>query len=335
MRTTPLLLIFGSMMVFMASVFLMVIMPAIEMNDLKPSEIWRQMSSDEFEGSNLFVNNGCSYCHSQYIRSTDWDIGAERITEAGDFWSQNPAILGTERIGPDLAQEGGEHSDDWHLAHFMNPRFTRPESLMPNWAFLGEKKIRLLIAYVQSKGLKNADYRVKRQKKWHDEAVLSYSKGPDANIAWLHNNIPDGWRKLPNPYPDTEAALLRGKKMFQTFCIGCHGPIGDGMGEARPYINPPPLNFTTLRRHLEDGRYIGGILYYQIMNGITGTAMPYFKKDLESEKIWDLSNYIGVYFLGYTDANVDPKGIEASYEPYYPNQFEPPKFKFDLKMESP
>ena len=31
------------------------------------------------------------------------------------------------------------------------------------------------------------------------------------------------------------------------------------------------------------------------MNGITGTAMPYFKRDLESEKIWDVSNYVAVY----------------------------------------
>ena len=50
------------------------------------------------------------------------------------------------------------------------------------------------------------------------------------------------------------------------------------------------------------------------MNGITGTAMPYFKRDLESEKIWDVSNYVAVDFLGYTDAGIEPQGIEASYE---------------------
>ena len=44
------------------------------------------------------------------------------------------------------------------------------------------------------------------------------------------------------------------------------------------------------------------------MNGITGTAMPYFKRELESEKIWDVSNYVAVYFLGYTDADIEPRG---------------------------
>ena len=83
------------------------------------------------------------------------------------------------------------------------------------------------------------------------------------------------------------------------------------MGPAAPHLYPPPLNFTTLK-----GRGVsGGILYYQIMNGITGTAMPYFKRDLESEKIWDVGNYVAVTFIGETDANTEPRGIDASYEP--------------------
>ena len=57
-----------------------------------------------------------------------------------------------------------------------------------------------------------------------------------------------------------------------------------------------------------------GIIYYQIMNGITGTAMPYFKRELESEKIWDVGNYIAKYFIGEIDANMEPKGIDAAYE---------------------
>ena len=51
------------------------------------------------------------------------------------------------------------------------------------------------------------------------------------------------------------------------------------------------------------------------MNGITGTAMPYFKKDLESEKIWDVGNYVAVYFIGQSDADTEPKGIDAAREP--------------------
>jgi len=83
------------------------------------------------------------------------------------------------------------------------------------------------------------------------------------------------------------------------------------MGPAQPYLYPPPLNFTLVK----DRGISGGILYYQIMNGITGTAMPYFKKDLESEKIWEVGDYVAVYFIGQTDADTAPKGIDAAGEP--------------------
>ena len=321
MRMTSAWLIIGALTVFMASLFLMVAMPAMEIAEIGPSRIWRPWTQDEEAGNRLFVQNGCSYCHSQYIRVNDWDIGAERIAEAGDYYRKKVAIMGTERTGPDLSQEGGEHPDDWHLAHFVNPRFTRPESLMPSWKFLGADNLKLLIAYLQGEGMKDADYRVDRQKKWHAVATTAYESGPDANVQWLHDHIPVGWRAMPNPYPPTPAALTRGQRTFQTSCLGCHGAIGDGAGPASPYLYPPPLNFTSLRRNLVDGRFIGGILYHQIMNGITGTSMPYFKKELESEKIWDVSNYIAVFFIGYSDGHNEPHGIEASYEPYWPYSF--------------
>jgi mono/diheme cytochrome c family protein len=182
---------------------------------------------------------------------------------------------------------------------------------MPPFAFLGEERLKLLTHFVQSLGLKDADKRVARQTYWKAEAIKAYEAGPDANVAWLNANIPQGWRDLPNPYPTTEAGLARGHKVYQDFCLGCHGPVGDGMGPAQPWIYPPPLNFTILKNR----EISGGILYYQIMNGITGTAMPYFKRDLESEKIWDVGNYVAVYFIDDSDANTEPRGIDAAYEP--------------------
>jgi mono/diheme cytochrome c family protein len=116
---------------------------------------------------------------------------------------------------------------------------------------------------------------------------------------------------VPSPYPTSTPALQRGHRVYQYFCIGCHGPIGDGMGPAQPHLYPPPLNFTLLK-----GREIsGGILYYQIMNGITGTAMPYFKRDLESQKIWEVGDYVAYYFINQSDANTPPRGIDAAWEP--------------------
>jgi cbb3-type cytochrome c oxidase subunit II len=323
MKMTPALVAIGGLLVFWASTFVAVILPSMTLHE-KPSEAWRRWSDAESRGHDLYVANGCSYCHSQFVRAIDWDLGAERIAERGDYFQYNPAILGTERTGPDLSQAGGEHPDDWHLAHFINPRYARPMSLMPSWEFLGRQDIDRLTAYVQSLGGKDGDYRVARQKRWKEQALAAYKSGPDKNVEWLHANVPPVWRPMPNPYPATDADLARGQAVYQQYCINCHGPMGDGQGPAAKFVDPPPLNFTTLRRHLVDGKYIGGIFYYQVMNGITGTGMPYFKRELESEKIWDVSNYIAVSFVGYTDSCIEPRGIEASYEPVWQNTYKPP-----------
>jgi cytochrome c oxidase cbb3-type subunit II len=310
MRMNLGLIVFGGLLIFASVLFIAVILPWTTISE-KPSDIFRPRSVLESRGRELYVRNGCTFCHTQFVRDMDWDLGSERIALSGDYVQDQPHLVGTERTGPDLSQEGGEHPDDWHLAHFTNPRLVRPESIMPAWAFLGRENIRALIAYKQSLGFRLADFRVQRQKTWKAEAVRAFEAGPDENIDWLHRMVPAPWRKLPNPYATTAAGLARGHKIYQGFCIGCHGPIGDGMGPAEPYLYPPPLNFTLLRQR----GISGGILYHQIMNGITGTAMPYFKRELESAKIWEVGNYVAVYFIGASDARQPPRGIEASYEP--------------------
>lgn len=310
MKMTPAAIVFGSLFILIAVVSVVIILPYADTSKTIPSDLFRTRTAMEEKGRALYISNGCVYCHTQSIRSVDWGLGAERIAQAGDYLKDYPILLGSQRTGPDLSQEGGEHPDDWHQAHFANPRYTRPLSIMPPFEFLKQDNLDILIRYTQSLGLKNADLRMERQTLWKKRAVDAYNSGVNENVAWLHENVPKGWREIPTPYRASEASLARGEKIYQDFCFGCHGPVGDGMGPAQPYLNPPPLNFTILK-----GRGIsGGIIYYQIMNGITGTAMPYFKRELESEKIWDVGNYIAKYFIDEIDADKEPKGIDAAYE---------------------
>lgn len=310
MKMTPTVIIVGILALLAAIALTMVYWPYAK-RTTTPSDIFRERTKIEAEGRLIYLQNGCVYCHSQAIRAFDWGHGAERIAQSGDYLADEPIELGSQRTGVDLSQEGGEHPDDWHVAHFTNPRFTRPASIMPPFRWLGMDRIHKLIQYKQSLGLKDADRRMERQRYWKKESIKGFEGGPEANVKWLADHIPQGWHEVPNPYPTTDAGLQRGHKIYQFFCIGCHGPVGDGMGPAQPFLYPPPLNFTILK-----GREIsGGILYYQIMNGITGTAMPYFKRDLESQKIWEVGNYVAVYFINQSDANTEPRGIDSAWEP--------------------
>ncbi|MGD9973084.1 MAG: cbb3-type cytochrome c oxidase subunit II [Desulfatirhabdiaceae bacterium] len=306
---TPRAVITGSVAILFAVVFVVVFWPHAT-RDMTPSEIFRERTAEENAGRALYIANGCVYCHTQSVRSIDWGNGAERIAQSGDYVADRPILLGSQRTGVDLSQEGGEHPDDWHIAHFINPRFTRPNSIMPPFEYLGMDRIKQLTRYVQGLGGKSADTRMARQDYWKTRVTAAYEAGPVHNAKWLSDHVPEGWRMVVNPYPTSVAGLARGQKIYQDFCMGCHSPIGDGMGPAQPWIYPPPLNFTTLK-----GREIsGGILYYQIMNGIPGSAMPHFKADLESEKIWDVGNFVAVYFIDQSDAGgirrseVDSKG---------------------------
>src|SRR4030042_1246149 len=173
MRMTPSLIICGCLIIFGAVIFVSVLLPSVTQSE-KPSDTFRTRTSLEGEGRKIFIENGCSYCHSQYIRNVDWDLGSQRIAKAGDYIQDRPHQLGSARTGPDLSQEGGEHPDDWHLAHFTNPRYVRPESFMPPFAYLGREKINALISYKQSLGDKDAAFRVERKKHCKRQTVDAY-----------------------------------------------------------------------------------------------------------------------------------------------------------------
>jgi len=321
MGMTPRTVGLGIGIVAAAAVTAVLFLPAVTAVT-QPSGIWRPRTALENDGRVLYIRNGCIGCHTQYIRPSDWTDTHMRVSQAGDYISDSPHLLGSERTGPDLAQEGGMHPDDWHVAHFHDPRYVRPVSIMPDFAFLGQDKTAALIAYVQSLGGKMADARMARQRYWKAKLIAAYHRGADDNVTYLHAHVPPEWMEMPNPYPPTSASLARGQFVYQQECIYCHGEVGDGNGPAARFLDPKPFNFNLLRRHA----WSGGMLYYQIMNGITGSAMPFFKEDLESAKIWDVANFIAVNFIGKNiDSNQPDNGIDAAREPpHLPGRTIPP-----------
>lgn len=88
----------------------------------------------ERHGRELYIREGCVYCHSQYIRPVAGeDMRWGPITQAGEYAFDTPHLFSTRRIGPDLSRVGLKYSDEWHYAHFWDPRMLVPDSIMPRF----------------------------------------------------------------------------------------------------------------------------------------------------------------------------------------------------------
>jgi cbb3-type cytochrome oxidase cytochrome c subunit len=60
---------------------------------------------------------------------------------ATDFLHDYPVMLGSQRIGPDLANVGAwNRTPEWHLRHLYDPTSITPGSVMPPYRFLFEKR---------------------------------------------------------------------------------------------------------------------------------------------------------------------------------------------------
>ncbi len=96
-------------------------------------------------GRNVYMQQGCTYCHTQQVRGGDYNADLERgwgsrRSHPLDYIYDDPQLLGTMRTGPDLANIGvRQPSVEWHYLHLYNPEITSPGSIMPPYPFLFEK----------------------------------------------------------------------------------------------------------------------------------------------------------------------------------------------------
>lgn len=232
-------------------------------------------------GRELYIREGCWYCHSQYLRPV---TGEERrwgpVSEFGEYVFEKPHLFGTRRIGPDLTRVGGKYGDDWHSAHFLDPRMVVPDSVMPRFTWFhrkdGDRFVlnedgKAIVAYVQHIGMTRG--------KWRDAFAYQIAESGSASIAG-------------------KESLRHGKEVYLRRCAGCHGEKGDGQGGAPmtvEFAEAQPRDFTTavykFRSTPTGALPTDADLYRTITVGIRGTAMPPWFVLSEAER-WDVIHYI-------------------------------------------
>jgi hypothetical protein len=109
-------------------------------------------------GKEVYIAEACWHCHSQYVRPVSReDLRFGPVSTAAEYTNDMnlPHLFGTRRVGPDLIRIGGKRSNDWHAAHFYDPRSVAPYSVMPTYPWLFDEERRpnekglALIAYMQ------------------------------------------------------------------------------------------------------------------------------------------------------------------------------------------
>jgi mono/diheme cytochrome c family protein len=91
---------------------------------------------------------------------------------------------------------------------------------------------------------------------------------------------------IGNPLPATPESLARGKALYETHCLPCHGAEGHGDGPVGQKFVPQPMNLATdYVQQQSDGQ-----LWYTITYG--GVVMPFYHDAIAPTDRWNIVNYM-------------------------------------------
>jgi cbb3-type cytochrome c oxidase subunit II len=159
------------MLFFIGGILTTVVPPLIDKSWAKPFENsdsnkgvtgkLRPYTEQELKGRQIYVREGCWYCHTQQTRTlladtkrSGWRGVDAPISTPDEYVYDNPHLLGTKRTGPDLSRVGGKYDTQWHRTHFRNPADLVTGSIMPPfpWIVNNEEEFQALVAYIQTLG---------------------------------------------------------------------------------------------------------------------------------------------------------------------------------------
>lgn len=135
----------GAVLTAVFAFFILAYLPQRQLSAVVPMDALQPYAADQLAGRQVYIANGCMYCHSQQVRDpsfgSDQARGWGRASYPEDYRYDRPHLLGTMRTGPDLMNIGvRQPSRTWHYVHLFNPRLVSPGSVMPSFRFLFDVK---------------------------------------------------------------------------------------------------------------------------------------------------------------------------------------------------
>lgn len=296
MKMTFKITVIGGLIVFFAVVTAAVFIPKWVWNP-DQTLIAHAYTEEEALGREVFYSNGCNYCHTQYVRAEDTAMGP--VADGGNYFFDNPMILGSERTGPDLSYIGRKRSEAWEIEHWQNPRKVSPLSIMPSFEFLSDAELNAMAAYLFNLG---------------DRVAAEHMILPPAPYAQQADPLtlptisPDG--NQPQGWPTWEAADLQaGKELYVSRCMTCHGCAGNGLGTYAGMLIVTPADFKQDPfRNMPDEQW-----FWHVSEGIQGTVMPPWKESTTEEERWQVIRYVQQIFARPVERDPDEGDPSGDY----------------------
>ena len=305
----------GSTLVYAVLAMLMGVLPGIALSETPPGRGVEALTALQGEGREVYVANGCSYCHTQQVRPLPQDRIFGRPSAPGDFAYQTPELLGSERTGPDLTNIGARQpSAVWQYIHLYNPRAVVPESIMPafDWLFEivdeapeGVTPIALPKAYAPASGVVVPTHEAQallayllslKQPALHGDTTEKGGATPDMAEGTAHVTAganPGSPAQATEPVAaptDHGYDAAKGQALFTANCAACHQATGQGLpGAFPPLKGNAAVNDADATTHIRvvlhglQGANVAGVLY--------ASPMPPFADTLGDEDIANIINY--------------------------------------------
>ncbi|MFB6374582.1 MAG: cbb3-type cytochrome c oxidase subunit II, partial [Bradymonadaceae bacterium] len=294
--------LFGtSAAVFIGLTLIIAVIPAIRgQSGQHPLPDDDPLTEKQRRGLKVYTDEGCAYCHTQQVRPIEMDKSLGRPSIGADYarlermglWRQTPAVLGSERTGPDLTNVGRRQpSKQWHLLHLYQPRAVAEHSVMPAFPWLFDvvddppddaTTVSVPEPYAPENGTVVAGERA--------EALVAYLKSLD------QPPLPEGSETSSGTGDETAdsggggGGASEGAGIYKQRCASCHQADGSGVpGTFPPLAGDPVVTANDPTRHVEivvdglQGKAIEGTSY--------AAAMPAFGDKLSDDEIAAVINH--------------------------------------------
>lgn len=270
----------------------------------------RPLTALEQRGLQVYLSEGCVYCHTQQVRPLAQDTTRfGRASVAGDYarlmpigaFRPTPRVLGTERTGPDLTNIAARQpSAVWHYLHLYQPRAVVPGSIMPSFPWMFEVRDSAsagdsAIAIPAPHGPRGSVVVPRESARALVAYLLALQSAPlpaatrPANGAAASDAGPPAAAPLSAPNVDASWAA-RGAAVYTTNCAACHQPTGAGLaGTFPPLAGDAVVTAADPATHIEtvlfgaSGSVIGGVRY--------SSPMPAWGATLSDEDVAAVINH--------------------------------------------